>query len=123
MKAGSLCASCACTFATIFFVAGEYTFKDTFKNTSSTLFWTLSAIVAINTAILAAIVPRRLVNKIEEKFLQFIEERRTVLSANKDLISCRKCLCFLEAIVPLENLLNIRPNIGARGVKADDPPR
>ena len=33
-----------------FFVAGEDKFKDTFKNTSSTLFWTLSAIVAINAA-------------------------------------------------------------------------
>jgi hypothetical protein len=50
MKAGSLRASCARTFAAIFFVAGEDTFKDTFKNTSSTLFWTLSAIVAINAA-------------------------------------------------------------------------
>jgi hypothetical protein len=38
-------------------------------------------------------------------------------------ISSRKCLCFLEAIVPLDDLLNIRPIRGVRGVKADDPPR
>jgi hypothetical protein len=38
-------------------------------------------------------------------------------------ISRRKCLCFSEAIVPLDDLLNIRPNRGVRGVKADDPPR
>jgi hypothetical protein len=53
----------------------------------------------------------------------FIEEGRTVLSADEDQISRRKCLCFSEAIVPLDDLLNIRPNRGVRAVKADDPPR
>jgi len=36
--------------AAIFFVAGEDTFKETSKNTSSTLFWTFSVIVAVNAA-------------------------------------------------------------------------
>jgi hypothetical protein len=72
---------------------------------------------------LAAIILRRLVNKIEEKCLLFIEEGRTVLSANEDQISRRKCLCLSEAIVPLGDLLNIRSNRGVRGVKVDDPPR
>jgi hypothetical protein len=73
--------------------------------------------------ILAEIVLHRLVDKIEEKFLMFIEEGRTVLSADEVQISRRKCLCFSEAIVPLDDLLNIRPNRGVRAVKADDPPR
>jgi len=76
--------------------------------------------MAVLRRISAEIVLHRLVDKIEEKCLLFIEEGRTVLSADEDQISRRKCLCFLEAIVPLDDLLNIRP---VRAVKADDPPK